>query len=78
MLFDPETRGALKGTGRSFVAVDTVGAGDSFVGAFAALVAGGADFRAAIQGGNQYAGLSVTRAGTQSSYPTKDELPWAT
>ena len=25
---DPETRGALKGTGRSFVAVDTVGAGE--------------------------------------------------
>ncbi len=25
---DPETHGALKGTGRSFVAVDTVGAGE--------------------------------------------------
>ena len=58
------------------VAVDTVGAGDAFVGTFAALVAGGASFVEAIEGGNKYAGKSVTRAGTQSSYPTPDELPW--
>ena len=42
----------------------------------AALVAGGASFEEAIAGGNKYAGKSVTRPRTQSSYPTSDELPW--
>ena len=62
--------------GTDDVPVDTVGAGDAFVGTFAAMVAKGQGFEEAIRCGNQYAGLSVTRPGTQSSYPTKDQLPW--
>lgn len=54
-------------------AVDTTGAGDSFVGAFAfALVSGFSDADA-IRLGSLCASKGVTRLGTQSSYPTVDE-----
>jgi ribokinase len=53
-------------------AVDTTGAGDSFVGAFAAKLATGE--LAAMQFGCIAAGLSVTKKGAQSSYPTYEEI----
>lgn len=53
-------------------AVDTTGAGDSFVGAFAAKLNEGIEV--AMQFGCVAAGLSVTRKGAQSSYPTYAEI----
>jgi ribokinase len=50
-------------------AVDTTGAGDAFVGAFAFGLASGLDEMDAIRLGNMCAGESVTRTGTQTSFP---------
>lgn len=61
---------------RKVEAVDTVGAGDSFLGALSAyLAARPDDLPAAIQKALQVATISVTRAGAQSSYPHAHELP---
>ena len=53
-------------------AVDTTGAGDSFVGTFAAKLHEGAEI--AMRFGCIAAGLSVTKKGAQSSYPTYEEI----
>jgi ribokinase len=55
-------------------AVDTVAAGDAFVGAFAAGLAGGLELEAAARLGNAAAALSVTRAGAQPSLPRRIEV----
>jgi ribokinase len=55
-------------------AVDTTGTGDSFIGSFAHYYASGDDIPTAIKHANQYAAVTVTRRGTQKSYPTADEL----
>jgi ribokinase len=55
-------------------AVDTTGAGDSFIGSFAHYVAQGEDIPTALKHANQYAAVTVTRQGTQKSYPTAKEL----
>jgi ribokinase len=52
-------------------AVDTTGAGDAFVGAFAVGLAHGLDPRAAATLGCAAASNSVTRPGTQGSYPSR-------
>lgn len=52
---------------------DTTGAGDAFVGSFAFGLATGLSSLAAANLGCQIAGLSVTRLGAQSSYPTSSE-----
>lgn len=54
------------------VAVDSTGAGDAFVGAFAFAMAAGLAELAAIRLGVACASDSVTRPGTQSSYPTRE------
>jgi ribokinase len=46
-------------------AIDTTGAGDSFNGALAAALAGGAELRPAVAGAVRAAALSVTRAGAR-------------
>ncbi len=56
-------------------AVDTTGAGDAFVGAFSYGLAAGMDELDAIALGNACAGDSVTRPGTQTSFP-KPERAW--
>lgn len=53
-------------------AVDTTGAGDAFVGAFAFGLAAGLDELVAIRVAVACASDSVTRPGTQSSYPSHD------
>jgi ribokinase len=53
-------------------AVDTTGAGDAFVGAFAYGLAAGMDELDAIALGNACAADSVTRPGTQTSFPTTE------
>ena len=53
--------------------VDTTGAGDCFVGTFAFGLATGMSAAQAATLGCQTAGLSVTRLGAQSSYPSPSE-----
>ena len=53
-------------------AVDTTGAGDAFVGAFAVGLAGGLNERAAVRLGIACASDSVTRHGTQSSFASRE------
>ncbi len=55
-------------------AVDTTGAGDSFVGSFAFGLASGKDPVDAMKLGIAIASLSVTRKGAQSSYPNQTEI----
>ncbi|MDA2975805.1 MAG: PfkB family carbohydrate kinase, partial [Actinomycetota bacterium] len=53
--------------------VDTTGAGDAFVGAFAFGLMQGLSAELAAKMGTAAASLSVTRLGAQASYPTKLE-----
>jgi ribokinase len=55
-------------------AVDTTAAGDTFVGGFAAALAGGQDEVQAIRFGQVAAALSVTRAGAQPSIPALSDV----
>ena len=50
-------------------AIDTSGAGDAFIGCFAANYVISGDVREALQEANAYAACSVTECGTQTSYP---------
>lgn len=54
-------------------AVDTTGAGDAFVGALAYALTVGKTERQAVELGCACAAASVTRPGTQTSFPTRDE-----
>jgi ribokinase len=53
---------------------DTTGAGDAFIGAFAAHYAENRDVEAAIATAVRYAALSITKTGTQSSYADAGEF----
>ncbi|WP_310461756.1 ribokinase [Sphaerotilus sp.] len=55
-------------------AVDTTGAGDTFVGALAAGLADGLQITAALTRAQVAAALAVTRLGTQSAMPTRAEV----
>ncbi|MBN7798427.1 ribokinase [Parahaliea mediterranea] len=55
-------------------AVDTTGAGDAFIGCFAQSVVGGMAVIPAIERSVAYAALSVTRRGTQASYPSGEDF----
>lgn len=76
-------RGALlhNATGSTLIAsfnagkvVETAGAGDAFVGAFAASLAEGIEPAAAARFGCAAAGISVTRPGTAPAMPTRHEI----
>lgn len=54
-------------------AIDTTGAGDAFVGAFSVGLGLGFEPKQAVKLGCESASLSVTRKGTQSSYPSRQE-----
>lgn len=54
--------------------VETTGAGDAFNGGFAAALAEGAAPLDAVRFGSAVAGISVTRAGTAPSMPTREEV----
>jgi ribokinase len=56
---------------------DTTGAGDCFIGAFAAALASGATEESAVAFGIDCATKSVTRKGAQSSYPTLNEIDFS-
>ncbi len=59
--------------------VDTTGAGDAFIGSFAAFLAAGAPEAEAIARANVYAALSTLAIGTQSSFVPRErfETAWA-
>ncbi|MDO5604895.1 MAG: ribokinase [Paracoccus sp. (in: a-proteobacteria)] len=54
--------------------VDTTGAGDAFIGSFAHFLAAGMDAPAALAQAARFAALSITRRGTQKSYPDAREF----
>ena len=58
-------------------ATDTTGAGDCFIGAFAAAIAAGASEESAVQFGIDCATKSVTCKGAQSSYPKIEEIDFS-
>ena len=55
-------------------ALDTAGAGDTFVGVLAARLDEGADLKAAMQHAAVAASLACTKEGTQQSFPTRAEI----
>ena len=55
-------------------AVDTTGAGDSYIGCFAANYAKYGDIPGAMQMASAYAALGVTKKGTQEAYGTAQEF----
>ena len=55
-------------------AVDTTGAGDSFIGCFVENYSRTQNIPEAMKEASQYASLSVTRKGTQDSYLTREEF----
>jgi ribokinase len=55
-------------------AVDSSGAGDAFIGSLAVFLLEGLSLRQAARQANRVAALSVTRPGTQSSFPTRSEI----
>ncbi len=60
--------------GRRVTAVDTTGAGDCFVGALAAQLAGGNSLGDALRYANAAASISVQRTGASPSMPTAAEV----
>ena len=54
-------------------AIDPTGAGDAFIGSFATFLGEGCSMREAIRRANIVAALSVTRIGTQVSFPKRAE-----
>ena len=62
---------------KKVTATDTTGAGDCFIGAFAAALASGASEDSAVQFGIDCATKSVMRKGAQSSYPKLNEMDFS-
>src|SRR5882672_3482276 len=60
--------------GRSVEAVDTTGAGDCFIGAMAAQLAGGSSIGDALDYANAAASICVQRMGAAPSMPTEEEV----
>jgi ribokinase len=55
-------------------AIDPTGAGDAFLGSLAVFLAEGISLPEAIAQANSVAALSVTRPGTQTAFPTRQEM----
>jgi ribokinase len=71
LVVDAQTAQHVPGT--EVEAVDTTGAGDAFIGALAVALAEGRPLAEAVRRANVLAALSVTRPGTQTSFPRRDE-----
>lgn len=63
-----------KASSEKIKAIDTTGAGDCFLGAFAYFLARGSPIDVCMERANVIAGYSVQREGTQSSYPKASDL----
>ncbi|MDQ0394373.1 ribokinase [Labrys monachus] len=68
-----EEGGATRVPAPPVEAIDAVGAGDTLCGALAAALTRGASFRDALALAVEAASLTVTRKGTQTSFPTRAE-----
>ncbi|MCM3005972.1 ribokinase [Priestia koreensis] len=55
-------------------AIDTTGAGDAFIGCFSHIFVKTRDVLQALETATVFAALSVTKRGTQTSYPTVEEV----
>jgi ribokinase len=66
--------GRYEAKGYSIDAVDATGAGDCFIGAFAASLAKSDSLPDAIEFANKAAAISVTRRGAAASFPTLPEV----
>ena len=66
--------GRYESKGCKINAVDTTGAGDCFIGGFAAALARSDSITDAIDFANKAAAISVTRRGAASSFPMLDEV----
>jgi ribokinase len=66
--------GAEMVTGLSVKAVDSSGAGDSFAASLAVALGEGKSLRDAARWANVVASVSVTRPGTQASFPKRNQL----
>jgi ribokinase len=66
--------GTVHVAGLQVGAVDTSGAGDSFTAALGVALAGGQSLRESARWANVVAAMSVTRPGTQASFPRRSEL----
>lgn len=64
-------------TAKKVSVIDTTGAGDCFIGAFAAAIGSGASEDSAVQFGIDCATKSVMRKGAQSSYPKLEEIDFS-
>ena len=73
VIFADQNRGLVTYPASKVDAIDTTGAGDAFVGAFAHGLDQGLDPGAAIMLGLDRATDSVTRKGTQISYMAKND-----
>ena len=71
---DPETHTKLVTTGRSFITVDTLGAGDVWHGAFALALAEGQGERQSVRFASAVAAIKCTRFGGRAGTPTRDEV----
>jgi len=60
--------------GIKVAAIDTTGAGDAFIGSMAVYLAEGCDLAEAARRANAVAALTVTKPGTQASFPTRQEV----
>jgi ribokinase len=54
--------------------VDTTGAGDAFIGSLAYFLGESRSLQKAVERANVVASMSVTKVGTQASFPTRDEV----
>jgi len=72
-LFHTKSKSELIPPFKAGPVVETAGAGDAFVGAFAAALARGLEPLAAARYGSAAAGISVTRPGTAPAMPTRAE-----
>ena len=76
----PQGTSATNADGNLFVdalqieVADTTGAGDCFIGVFAAALDRGANLSDALRRANVAAALSCTRRGSQASLPSRDEI----
>lgn len=68
--------GATHVPGIQVNAVDSTGAGDAFIGSLAVFLAEGQALRDAIRRANAVAAVSVTKIGTQISFPRRDEVAY--
>ena len=60
----------IKATAPKIDVIDTTGAGDAFVGAFAAALNAGKELQIALEFAIKFASNSVSKKGAQASYPT--------